>query len=153
MANFYFSVVTVKSCLASKLLASPCIFESGLDKCLETDDERQDTDNQDRKCHTKFAGRERRLRGLVYPRNGFGLNRFICCAADKGEPLPAIDDVVAAIVTDSPAYDTDLASWNEIAADYLRLLHERQKPILGVCYGHQLLAWAFGGVVGFHPNG
>ncbi|MFT4816374.1 MAG: GMP synthase-like glutamine amidotransferase [Pseudohongiellaceae bacterium] len=65
----------------------------------------------------------------------------------------AIDDVVAAIVTGSRAYVTDLAPWNEIAAVYLRLLHEQQKPILGVCYGHQLLTWAFGGVVRFHPNG
>jgi GMP synthase (glutamine-hydrolysing) len=84
---------------------------------------------------------------------GLGSNRFVCCAVDKGESLPAIDDVVAAIVTGSPAYVTDLAPWNEIAAVYLRLLHEQQKPILGVCYGHQLLAWAFGGVVGFHPKG
>jgi len=84
---------------------------------------------------------------------GLDSNRFVCCAVDKGESLPAVDDVAAAIVTGSPAYVTDLAPWNEIAAVYLRLLHEQQKPILGVCYGHQLLAWAFGGVVGFHPKG
>ena len=84
---------------------------------------------------------------------GLDSNRFVCCAVDKGESLPVIDDVAAAIVTGSPAHVTDLAPWNEIAAVYLRLLHEQQNPILGVCYGHQLLAWAFGGVVGFHPKG
>ena len=84
---------------------------------------------------------------------GLDSNRFVCCAVDKGESLPVIDDVAAAIVTGSPAHVTDLAPWNEIAAVYLRLLHEQQKPILGVCYGHQLLARAFGGMVGFHPKG
>jgi GMP synthase (glutamine-hydrolysing) len=85
--------------------------------------------------------------------SGLDSSRFICCAVDKGEALPLIEDVAAAIVTGSPAYVTDLAPWNEIATGYLRLLHAGQKPILGVCYGHQLLAWTFGGEVGFHPSG
>lgn len=79
--------------------------------------------------------------------------QFICCAVDRGEDLPPPDEVAAAIVTGSPAYVTDLAPWNEVAAEYLRSLHSKQLPILGVCYGHQLLAWAFGGEVGFNPRG
>ena len=40
---------------------------------------------------------------------GLNSNRFVCCAVDKGESLPVVDDVVAAIVAGSPAYVTDLA--------------------------------------------
>ena len=43
--------------------------------------------------------------------------------------------------------------WSEEAARWLLIAMEASMPILGVCYGHQLLAHALGGKVGTNPQG
>lgn len=59
----------------------------------------------------------------------------------------------AAVITGSPAMVTDQAEWSERTAAWIRLAVQEGLPILGICYGHQLLAHALGGKVGYHPKG
>lgn len=66
---------------------------------------------------------------------------------------PAQAQVAAVVVTGSPAMVTDRAQWSERTAAWLALQVRLEVPVLGICYGHQLLAHALGGVVGQHPQG
>lgn len=58
-----------------------------------------------------------------------------------------------AIITGSPAMVTDALPWSEQAAAWLRDAADAGLPLFGACYGHQLMAYAFGGEVGYHPQG
>ena len=57
------------------------------------------------------------------------------------------------IITGSPAMVTEREPWSERLADWLAGHAHGRMPILGVCYGHQLLAHALGGTVDWHPRG
>lgn len=67
--------------------------------------------------------------------------------------LPDISDVAGAIITGSHGMVTDQAPWSESLAAWLRSAVSHNVPVLGICYGHQLLAHALGGEVGYHPDG
>lgn len=88
------------------------------------------------------------IRGL-----GISAGRVKVVNAYLDEPLPSLDEVAGVLVTGSPAMVTDHAPWSERCAKLIRNAVELTVPVLGVCYGHQLLAYACGGEVGYHPQG
>lgn len=57
------------------------------------------------------------------------------------------------IVTGSPAMVTDREPWSEKSGAWLCRAVASGCRVLGVCYGHQLMAQALGGVAAYHPNG
>ena len=88
--------------------------------------------------------------------NGFGRDRRV--VADvvdvaRGAVLPSPSEYSGVIVTGSHQMVTDHADWSERTAEWLAQAVRMEVPTLGVCYGHQLLAYAFGGKVGDNPNG
>lgn len=74
-------------------------------------------------------------------------------AVDEGRPLPPPDTVAAAVVTGSAAMVTDAAGWMEATASWLRSAVAAELPVLGICFGHQLLARALGGRAAWNPAG
>ncbi len=70
-----------------------------------------------------------------------------------GAELPKVSDVLAVVVTGSSAYVSDREPWSERAAGWLAELVAAGTPLLGICYGHQLLAHALGGRVERNPRG
>ena len=70
-----------------------------------------------------------------------------------GLDWPAPATVAGVVVTGSSAMVTDREPWSERSADWLRRAVAAGLPVLGICYGHQLLADALGGVVADHPGG
>lgn len=79
--------------------------------------------------------------------------RIMLVNAYADEGLPRLDDIAGMIITGSPAMVTDRAPWSERCAEYIGAAVAMAVPTLGICYGHQLLAHACGGAVGYHPNG
>ena len=70
-----------------------------------------------------------------------------------GEALPAVASLGGILITGSHDMVTDMHPWSEQTAAWLKQAVVADIPVLGVCYGHQLLAYAMGGVVGHNPMG
>lgn len=70
-----------------------------------------------------------------------------------GEALPEAGSFSCAVITGSWSMVTDREDWSERTAEWIRRVLPADARLLGVCYGHQLMAHALGGDVGYHPAG
>ena len=71
----------------------------------------------------------------------------------NGETLPAVGQHRVAVITGSGAMVSHRHAWSERTAEWIRQAMAQDMPMFGVCYGHQLIAHALGGVVDDHPKG
>jgi GMP synthase (glutamine-hydrolysing) len=71
----------------------------------------------------------------------------------RGGELPDCRHLSGIIITGSHAMVTERHPWSDVTAAWLRIAVDKQIPILGICFGHQLLAYALGGTVDYMPDG
>jgi len=73
--------------------------------------------------------------------------------AFQDESLPAPETCHGVVITGAHCMVTDNLPWSLAIEAWIPLLVQNQVPLLGICYGHQLLGRAMGGHVDFHPRG
>lgn len=66
---------------------------------------------------------------------------------------PEPQDLAGVVVSGSHSMVTDRAAWSERLAAWLKRCVLAEVPVLGICFGHQLLAHALGAEVGKLPGG
>ena len=69
------------------------------------------------------------------------------------QKLPNIRSAERFIITGSHAMVSQELEWSVKLEKYIQKIAKKQIPLLGICYGHQLIAKALGGKSNFNPKG
>ena len=84
---------------------------------------------------------------------GMGIFDLFQVDVYRQESLPVATDLAGIVITGSPSMVSEKENWSENTGNWLAQAVQKEVPVLGVCYGHQLLAQALGGHVGPNPEG
>lgn len=71
----------------------------------------------------------------------------------QGEVPPEPRGFAGIIISGSSSSVSERAGWMLATESYLRLAREQRRGLFGLCFGHQIMASAFGGRVAKNPNG
>jgi GMP synthase-like glutamine amidotransferase len=72
---------------------------------------------------------------------------FDVVSIPNGQALPDPDKIEAILITGSAAGVYDELEWIALLEDFVRTAYANRTPMVGVCFGHQLIAQALGGAV------
>lgn len=84
---------------------------------------------------------------------GMGVTDLLQVDVYQHQEFPATESLAGVVITGSPAMVSAREDWSERTAGWIRETVRKGTPVLGVCYGHQLLAHALGGRAGPNPAG
>ncbi|RLC49054.1 MAG: glutamine amidotransferase [Candidatus Cloacimonadota bacterium] len=83
---------------------------------------------------------------------GLSTDHFTIIDVPNGNELPYDIELDGIVISGASKMLTDEFDWLEPLSEWLRYFAKKHVPILGICFGHQIIAHAWGGKVLDNPN-